>query len=85
MPQQRLRVLPHGAVVLVVERVDVAGESSGGGVRCRQRRGGVVRQSRVDRRRFVNRRPVRRDEAGEGRVGRRESRCGDCRGGAGGR
>lgn len=70
--------------MLVVERVDVAGESSGGSVGCRQRRGGVVRQSRVDRRRLVNRCPVRRDEAGKRRVGRRESRCGDNRGGAGG-
>lgn len=41
-PQQRLCVLPHGAVVLVVEGVDGAGESPGGGVGCRQRRGGVV-------------------------------------------
>lgn len=65
-PQQSLCVLPHGAVVLVVERVDGAGERPGGGVRRRQRPGGVVRQCRVDWRGFIDRRPVRRDETREG-------------------
>lgn len=83
MPQQRLCVLAHGAVVLVVEGVDGAGESPGGGVRRRQRRSGVVGECRVDRCGFINWRPVRRDETCEGGVGRRESRCGDDRSGAG--
>lgn len=88
MPQQRVRVLPHGAVVLVVERVDGAGKSSRGRVGGGERGGGVVvvGQRRVDRRGLVDRCPVRRDEAREGGVGRREGRRGnDWRGAAGGR
>ena len=69
-------------VVVVVERVDGAGESPGGGVG--ERSGGVVRQRRVDRGGFINRGPVRRDETGEGGVGRREGRCRHDRSGAGG-
>lgn len=81
VPEQRLCVLPHGAVVLLVKRVKGAGESPRRGVRRRQR--SVVRQRGVDRRGFINRGSVRRDQTFEGRVGRRESRCGDDRSGAG--
>lgn len=81
VPEQRLCVLPHGAVVLLVKWVKRAGESPRRGVRRRQR--SVVRQRRVDRRGFIDRGSVRRDQTFEGRVGRRESRCGDDRSGAG--
>lgn len=84
VPQQRLCVLPHGAVVLVVG-VDGSAEGPSGGVRSRcQRRCGMVRQCRVDRCGFINRCPVRWDETCKGGVGRRKSRCGDERSGAGG-
>lgn len=70
MAQDGVRVLPHGALVLDVERVHGAAEGPRRGERGRrERRGRVVRQRRVDWRGLVDRRPVRRDDAGEGRVG----------------
>lgn len=78
-PEQRLCVLAHGAVVLMMERVEGSGKRSGRAVRGREGRHSVVGQCRVDRRGFVNRSPVGRDETGERRVGRRDRRRGDNR------
>lgn len=64
MPEQRLCVLPHGAVVLVMERVDGPGRGVHGG-RGGGGGGGVVVVVMVDRRRLVNRCPVRGDKTRE--------------------
>lgn len=67
--QDGVRVIPHGALVLDVERVHGAAEGPCLGERSgRERRGRVVGQCRVDWRGLVDRRPVRRDDAGERRV-----------------